>query len=142
MSPISVDKQIQNGNPCISGTRIRVLDIVMYCEETSIVECVEAYERFDRDTVLEALQYCSDRRCDIDGEHCGGCVLRPIQDGIKTMSDFVNRFEKVEFRFSDETLYGSGSGVMYVHGTFEELEENWRGVKGWEIAEKILGNPD
>lgn len=142
MTRISVDTLIQNGNPCISGTRISVLDIVMYCDETSIMECVKGYGRFDRATALEALHYCSGRRCDVDGEHCGGCTLRPIQDGIKTAEDFVNRFEKVKFRYSDDTLYGSGSGIMYVHCAIEELEENWRGVNGWEVAERILEAQD
>lgn len=137
-SNIVSDPGTINGNPRIYGTRLSVLDVVFGAHHQGIDAYVADFPELTLEVVLEALRYCQDRVCDEDGEHCGGCVLRPIQDQVHTVTDYINRFAEIRFTESSEIIRGTGQGVMHHEGTPEDLESNWRGVEGWKLARNLL----
>ena len=130
---IVVDQDVLNGNPHVVGTRLTVFDIVSDCKYEGIDFFVNS-SQLSRTQLHSVLGYCKDKLCDHDGGYCGGCSLRPVQDGVHDEEEFVNRFSEVRFTESDEVLSGNGEGVMVMPGTPETLSETWRGQDGWLIA--------
>ena len=127
-----------NGNPYLESTKLTVFDVVSDCEYEGVSEYLEAREQLSTVDLRNALTYCKTRQCDQDRSHCGGCFLRSKQDGIKTESDFINRFSEVRFEDSDEVIKGAGEGVMLMTGTRKTLCDNWQGEKVWLVAANLL----
>ncbi len=135
---VIVNNQI-NENPHLEGTKLTVFDIVLDCKHEGIDSFLNSLsEKISIYDLKNVFKYCKTRQCDNDGSHCGGCSLRPLQDGINNEKEFVNRFAEVRFVDSDEVLRGGGEGVMIMPGTPSELSQNWRGVDGWLIAAELL----
>ncbi len=138
---VVVNNQILNGNPYVEGTKLTVFDIVSDCKYDGIEVFLDSSaEIISIDDLRYVFEYCKTRQCDKDGGHCGGCTLRPQQDGIRNEKDFIARFAEVRFSGSNKVLNGSGSGVMVMPGTPEELPQTWRGEDGWLIASELLEN--
>lgn len=139
MLKIVVRADYQNGNPAIENRRLTVLDVVSDCYYDGIDCFLENFPDFSRADVIQVLDYCRNRKCDVDGGHCGGCSLRLADDGINSITDFINRFSKVIFvEEPDDFITGEGEGVMIMPGKKTDLSENWRGLNGWELAEKLF----
>jgi uncharacterized protein (DUF433 family) len=138
MKKILVNSKILNGNPYIDGMRCTVFDIITECGFDGIDAVLLSNPELTKSDIVEILQYCNKRQCDVDNAHCGGCVLRTKQDNIYTIDDFINRFSEIRFTNSDEIIHGSGLGVMIMPGKSSDLESLWQGQKGWEIAERVL----
>ena len=127
-----------NGNPHIQGTRLTVFDVVSACEHEGIGPILEESKDLSIGALRSVFKYCGSRRCDQEKSYCGGCSLRQSQDGVQNVEDFINLFAEVRFSRSDRVLKGTGSGIMYMPGTPEELPDNWRGEDGWMIASDLL----
>jgi uncharacterized protein (DUF433 family) len=124
-----------NGNPRLEGRRLTVFDVVSAVSRQGNEWLL--HQQLDDTCVREAIEYCADRRCDSDGQHCGGCALRDEQDGIHTVEDYVNRFSEVRFLDSSDVLRGCGQGVQVMIGTPADLPGNWRGLEGWHMAQAL-----
>lgn len=141
MKKIRVDSKSENGNPQVEGTRLTVLDVVMDCSHYGIDGALNESGSavLTSSEIKIALTYCSRRDCYEEKSYCGGCSLRPMQDGIKCKEDFINRFNEVRFSESDEVVKGEGGeGTAILLGKPENFESEWRGVNGWEVASRLL----
>ncbi len=66
---ISIDPDRCSGMPCITGTRIRVLDIAsLHNQGLSAAEILQAYEFLTLGQVHAALAYYFDHKSELDGE--------------------------------------------------------------------------
>ena len=134
---IVVDQSNLNGNPHVSGTRLTVFDIVLDCQDDGMDSVVKS-SRLSRAQIRSVLIYCKEKRCVRGGSYCGGCSLRPAQDGVLNEKDFINRFSEIRFIESDDILLGDGQGMMIMPGSPETLSDNWKGQDGWLIAREVF----
>ena len=137
---VKIDLSVMNGNPFLKGTRLTVFDIVYACKFEGLSAFFESYINVSQDEIREVLSYCKNRKCDIDGSHCGGCSLRNAQDDVYSMKDFINRFAEIRFEDSENIIKGNGQGVMLMPGTPNNLHKHWRGEDTWLYAKEVLSN--
>lgn len=135
---VVVDAKIENGNPHLAGSRQTVFDVVYSCHRDGIGNFLEENPELTTADLGSVLRYCKNRRCDRDGEHCGGCSLRTIQDGIESSADYVQQYSEVRFVDSSDVIKGGGQGVKVMPGNKEDFEKSWRGDDGWLIAGELL----
>lgn len=134
-------KYKNNGNPTLKNTSYIVLSIILEVDRILTGEESQGYlDKLCYDELKNVLEFCAARKCVEWKEHCGGCELRRVQDGTENADDFVNRFETVRFTDSDIELLGAGEGKYLAFGTLSDLLNDWRGIKGWEIASKLLSS--
>lgn len=135
---ISVDDEIENGNPHLVGTSITVFDIVYACASDGYDSVLTENPELTKTDLHAVLQYCKNRLCDRDGGHCGGCSLRTVQDGFVTCDEYMSQYSEVRFTESHDVIYGKGQGIKVMPGKRAEFEKTWRGDDGWRIASKLI----
>jgi len=117
---VSIDPDILSGAPCLDGSKLSVLDLVSFVRAAG-------FERFlyrgdydlSREGLVEILEYCSARCCEIDRPpaYCWGCRLLAKHAGMSFEENCLKR-----------TWLGPAD------------REAWEGVESWRVAAEILAD--
>ena len=131
------DADLLNGNPFIEGTMFTVYDVIAGCDEVGLQAYLAECPELSYEAIQAAAAYCRQRQCDRDHAWCTGCSLRTQSEGVTSLAAFIAQFEQVQFLDSDDVIRGSGSGIIMLPGTPDEMDLHWRGEHGWALAEKL-----
>ena len=84
------------GEPTLSGTGLTLRAVIKaaYDGDAAIAAALTD-PPLSRETLDAAVNFCAGRACDDMGVYCKGCRLRQSHEGVLTLDDYCNQYERI-----------------------------------------------
>lgn len=138
-SVVIVEDEKRQRVPTAAGLDVPVSAVVAAAYEQGHSEALAGWAPagLSQEAIEQVLVYCAERRCETAAATCPGCRLRMEALGIRSLDEYVNRHEEVQFVNSAVRLSGAGSGIATAY-SLDVLAKTWAGEEYWFWARRVL----
>ncbi|MEZ5776339.1 MAG: RNA methyltransferase [Hyphomicrobiaceae bacterium] len=132
---------LNDGEPTLAGTALRVAEIVLAGYRGSIDEAA-ALEGDDGRPIGEAgldaaIDYCASQHCEQALRFCTGCRLRDRADGLDTIDDFLKSVAGVDLAGPGLRIEGGAGASRIAASSLAALVKSWQGEEIWFLARRL-----